>query len=154
MLSDRPRLRRSSVRLLFSIFVLAATDLSGQVTFAFIPPNPTSQDIITVDVGVSGNCPIRTATAAVVGNVVQVTVRFTGCSDDIPPFAGGAATTFGPLPEGTYVLEVYFQVDDGARELRLRQSFAVGAAIPTFAPTVSAILGVALAAVAASRLRG
>src|SRR5687768_10881095 len=113
-------IRSPSMRLrVTTLLVVILCCVTARAAITIIRPlhPPTSNDVIIAGVPVSIICNY-TATVTVQGNVVRV-VMDTGlgrCVLGPPPGPGQHIVGFGPLPAGTYTIEVYHSWEGGAPE--------------------------------------
>jgi hypothetical protein len=116
------------------VFVAAATQASTTVS----PPSPTSADRITASVDVSTLCG-NSATATVTGTNIRMDITFNNCV--IGPPVGGtkAVAQFGPLPAGTYTLQVFTNDWFNPTNPPTLDSQVIFVVTPAVVPTLDAI---------------
>ena len=137
--------------------LVAAAAFRSQAAVTVSPAAPTSNDFIMTTVDVFSNCDTTDETL-IDGNTLRTTIMYVACSPG-PSFPAPVTFTFGPVPAGTYVYEVYVGFAAAPPpELVSQQPLVVSsapaaAAVPVLSDIATALLiGVmSLAAIAALR---
>jgi hypothetical protein len=129
-------------------------DASGWV--GFTPVAPTSADTVSITVGRFSYVP-QQASAQVHENIIDVTLNAHFVGFDPPPPVGCSTTTVGPLPIGSYVVNLYIVDPDIPGSVRVfftsRTIVVSSATIPSLGPTSLVLLALLLAAAALWQLR-
>jgi hypothetical protein len=126
----------------FVVLLFLALRADAAVTLS--PSSPSAGDVITARIEYPSGCSITTQTT-IAGSVVRTDVTFLACSAGPPPVPVVREVTFGPLPAGAYVYEVYF-VDEGfPPALEAQLAFLVQpVAVPALSESTLLLLVVAM----------
>jgi hypothetical protein len=114
------------------LLVLIAGQAAGAVFGVTISPQPPLSDRpVTARIEYGTVCFEGHATTVVSGAIIRTTIAEEGCFPGPPPLTHTIETTFGPLPAGTYMFEIYQQSDVQPRILiHSQQLVIVGAQVP------------------------
>lgn len=117
------------------IAVCGVASAQSVLTPAVLSPTaPTDQDLIQASVSIVAPCVPKT-TVTTSGNVVTLTATLYACAWGPPPPTETAAGQFGPLPAGSYFLDVYWAFPGNTPNFAFRQPFVVTQApapVPAF----------------------
>jgi hypothetical protein len=130
---------------LLALALLLAASHSEAATIT--PATPTAQDVITATILVADTATYGPRSTSITGNIVRSYFPLiTIIGGPIPGF-DPLSVSFGPLPPGTYIYEVY-EVDRGTPFLISQQTIVVAPAIPVMNHLSMFILALFLAAIA------
>jgi hypothetical protein len=127
------------------VLVLALAAFHAEAA-TITPASPTSQDVINATIDVFSTTSYNFPSTSVSGNVIRTNLPVLGFDPGPPAFTAHIFVSFGPLPPGTYVYQVY-NVFDGQPALLSQQTIIVAPAIPTMNSFYLSILAIFLAVI-------